>query len=283
MELNKQLENAEEENQYKMHELNGIKQECEELEAEIAHYNQLQSTARKEANDLKKKAKDLKDQLDTSAWALEEAQVEEERLRSQVVTSPDRRKNELVERRERLNMMKQECEELENEIQVSKTKNFRGKQIAKELEQACDIMGELQEQIRKNMELTTQLEEVNSTIEATEKQTVAFEQATDEAERELHRAEEKIVLERNQQKLSMEAMHEALEAAKSQLLDVEKDRRDGMARVEAGEAEVRELEAEMEKERIKTDQEIAAMIEEYQELEKLFLERNAKIMAVITN
>ena len=72
-----------------------------------------------------------------------------------------------------------------------------------------------------------------------------------------------------------------IEISKEQLLLVEKERREGMARVEAGEAEVRALEAQMNAAQEQTDKEIAELIAEYKETEKAFLMRNEKRMNFI--
>lgn len=281
MELNRQLDITEKESQTKFQEMEEVVRECQELELEIARNNRLQSTAREEAAALKKKANDLKDELATSVWALQEAEAEEERLRSQVVSSPDRRKAEMTHRRERLDKVKQECATLEKELQDSKAKILNAKQISKDFDSINSTLDELQVQATKYADIIKQLEETQEKIQVSEKQTSEYAKATEQAERELHRIEEKIIHQRQQRKMQMDAMQEALEVAKSQLLAVEKDRRDGMARVEAGEAEVKKLEADMEREKIKTAQEIQAMIREYQATEKLFLERNAERMALI--
>lgn len=281
MELNRQLEVTEKVSQSKFQEMEEVVRECQELELEIARNNRLQSSAREEATALKKKANDLKDELATSVWALQEAEAEEERLRLQVVSSPDRRKAEMAHRRERLDKVKQECATLEKELQDSKTKILNVKQISKDFDSINTTLEELQLQATKYSDVVKRLEEVQGKIQASEKQSFEYTKATEQAERELHRMEDKIVHQRQQHKMQMDAMQEALEVAKSQLLDVEKDRRDGMARVEAGEAEVKKLEADMEREKYKTAQEIQAMIREYQETEMLFLERNAERMALI--
>jgi chromosome segregation ATPase len=281
LELKKQLELVEEESHYKSKEMQQAIGECEELELEIARNNQLQTTSREEAAALKKKAKDLQDELATAAWALEEAEAEEESLRLQVVSSPDRRKAEMVHRRERLDKAKNECADLDKELQDSKTKIFHAKQISKEFELTTVTLDELQEQADKYTGLVRQLEETRDKIQAIKKQEAGHLQATEQVERELHRTEEKTIQQRKQHKMEINAVHEALEESKSQLLNVEKDRREGMARVEAGEAEVRELEAAMEEERLKTAREIEDMIEEYKETERMFLDRDAKRMAII--
>ena len=64
-------------------------------------------------------------------------------------------------------------------------------------------------------------------------------------------------------------------------MEVEKERREGMARVEAGEAEVKALEAQMKEEQIKTEKEVAALIAEFKETEKAFMMRNERRMQAI--
>lgn len=281
LELKAQLAQAEKESQYKAKEMQHILSECEELELEIARNNQLQASSREEAATLKKRAKDLKDELDTATWALEEAEAEEERLRAQVVSSPDRRKEEITTKRERLEKIKQECEELDKDIQDSRTKLFQVRMIGKEIENISGSLNQLKNRASAYLETARLLEEASEQVKAVEQQTAEHSKAIDQAERELHRVEEKITHQRKQHKLEIDAVNEALEDAKSQLLLVEKDRREGMARVEAGETEVRELEAMIEDERKNLEREVSAMVEEYKAIELLFLNRNAQRMAAI--
>jgi uncharacterized protein YdcH (DUF465 family) len=63
--------------------------ECEKLEMEIAHHNQVQAAAREETTALKKEANDLKDEVFTAGWHVQELEAEEEKLRLQIVSSPD--------------------------------------------------------------------------------------------------------------------------------------------------------------------------------------------------
>mmetsp|Transcript_10111 Transcript_10111/g.17899 ORF Transcript_10111/g.17899 Transcript_10111/m.17899 type:complete len:86 (+) Transcript_10111:3-260(+) len=81
--------------------------------------------------------------------------------------------------------------------------------------------------------------------------------------------------------MKMVAVQDRLDIAKEQLLIVEKERREGMARVEAGESEVRALEAQMKAEQVKTEEEIADMIAEYKRLEDAFFKRNEKRMMAV--
>jgi hypothetical protein len=54
-----------------------------------------------------------------------------------------------------------------------------------------------------------------------------------------------------------------------------------MARVDAGESEVRALEAQMKAEQEKTDKEISELMQEYKERERAFMMRNEKRMQAV--
>jgi hypothetical protein len=279
--LAEQLDHTAADSHVKYSEMEQVITECQELELEIARNNKLQAAAREEASAFKKQANDLKDQLATAQWALQEAEAEEESLRSKIVSSPDRRKRDLTAKKERLEKDKEECSNLQMQLQDCKTKAMNVQQATKDMQSVLVVLEELQEEFSRYEQLVRQSEETIEKIEANEKKAADILEVTEETERYLHRSEEKIVYQRKQHKMQVEAAHDALEMVKSQLLSVEKDRRDGMARVEAGETEVRALEAAIELARVKTQEEIQAMIAEYHETEKLYLARNTKRMTAI--
>jgi chromosome segregation ATPase len=279
--LTEQLDHTAADSHVKYSEMEQVITDCQELELEIARNNKLQAAAREEASAFKKQANDLKDQLATAQWALQEAEAEEESLRSKIVSSPDRRKRDLTAKKERLEKDKEECSNLQMQLQDCKTKAMNVQQATKDMQSVLVVLEELQEEFSRYEQLVRQSEETIEKIEANEKKAADILEVTEETERYLHRSEEKIVYQRKQHKMQVEAAHDALEMVKSQLLSVEKDRRDGMARVEAGETEVRALEAAIELARVKTQEEIQAMIAEYHETEKLYLARNTKRMTAI--
>lgn len=284
LELNEQLRVVEQASTSKNHEIDDLVAECQELEVEIAKHNKMQSTTREEAEALKKEANNLKDELATAEWTLQEMEAEEEKLRFQVVTSPHRRKVELSHRSERLQKEKDSCAKLEQEILDTKKKIENAHRSVSDLKAARSAIAELQKQVEIFQESENKVKETLQTIDETEEKTSITSKDAEEAERYLHRSEEKINHQRKQHKLELQAVQESLDAAKTNLLLVEKDRRDAMSRVEAGEQEVREMEAAIEEERIKTNKEIEDMISEFQEKATEFrsrFDRQLKAIGVI--
>ena len=213
-----------------------VMRECDELEEEIKMQNKLQSAAREEAVTLKKQANDLKDAVATAQWALEQAEAEEENLRAQVVSSPDRRKSERLLRQERLQQVKQECANVEAAVKTTKTKIANAQQAAQNLEAVTALLDDLRDEAWKHQETLRRMDETRKQCTATAKQTTELHKQMDEAQRRLERAQAKIVQQRKQHEMQIAAVDDALMEAKNQLLRVERERREGMARIEAGDA-----------------------------------------------
>jgi kinetochore protein Nuf2 len=280
-ELQEQEQQVIQESKEQFHELEQVMRECEELEVEISRNNKLQAAARHEAAEIKKTANDLKDQVATAVWALQEAEAEEEKLRSKIVSSPDRRKNDVMVRKERLRKVKEECDQIETSIQACRTKIANATRAVQDLESTNALLDDLQEQANTYTELVRKTEESRKRYLSMQKKNEAIEKQMEEISWQLARTDETIMHQRKQHKLHMDAVLEALEEAKSVLLRVERERREGIARIEAGEAEVQAIADAMDQEREQNDADINAMIEEYKMVEEAFLRRNQRRMDAI--
>lgn len=279
--LNEQLEQVQAASNDKMAEMDHVVRECQNLESEIARSNKEQASKREQAAALKREANDLKDELASATWALQETQAEVENLMGQVVSSPQRRTEELATQKERLEKEKLETRRMQEGIQQNKTKLIHLQQSIKNLQDAMSLQQQVQEEAEKYEKAMSQVNETDKEVEANQEKAEEITNKSEEAERGLIRVEEKLGHLRKQGIMKMEATQDRLDTAKEQLLIVEKERRDGMARVEAGETEVRALEAQMKAEQDKTDKEIAEVITEYKETERSFLLRNEKRMQVV--
>lgn len=258
-----------------------IIRECEELEIEIARNNRLQTASRQEAAAIKKKANELNDQLQTAQWTLQEIEAEEEKLRAQIVTSPERRIAELQESKERLQNEKVECARLEEAIRESKMKYAYGLKRYQDFNNCIKDMEELKEEANKYTDLVAKFNDARKKNEDINKLSDDVTTQTVDCERELSRIEEKIKSQRSQHKLKMDALQEALDIAKQDLLKVEKDRREAMARIDAGEKEVRTLQLVIEQERTQTEHEIQNMISSYKQLEEKFMDKDKKRIKIL--
>ena len=64
-------------------------------------------------------------------------------------------------------------------------------------------------------------------------------------------------------------------------MEVEKEHSDGVARVESGEAEIKAIQTQLERERAHTAAEIDDMVAQYRRLEEKVLDQNAALMTAI--
>ncbi|KAG7348039.1 Nuf2 family protein [Nitzschia inconspicua] len=280
-ELRRQLEEVQAESSIKMEEFDRVAKECQELESDIARSNKLQASKREEATLLKKEVTTLKDELASATWTLQETQAEEDVLKGQIVSSPDRRKRELQMKKDYLEKEKEETRRLQQEITDGKAKMARLQQAIKDLQETMVLQRQVLDEASKYEEVKSQVEETKKEVEANQQKTAEIEESTEQAERSLFRLEEKLSHTRKQYNMKMDAVQDRLDVAREQLLIVEKERRDGMAKVEAGEAEVQNLKEQMKAEQEQTEEEIASMIAAYKELEKAFYDRNEKRMQAI--
>jgi kinetochore protein Nuf2 len=279
--LTLQHEQVQAESAEKMDEMDKVIAECHHLESEIARCNKLQAAKREEAAALKREVNALKDELSSSTWALQEAQAEEEALMAKVVSSPDRRKQELESKKSRLEQAKEEIRNMQDELQLNKKKNFTLHQAIKTVHDTVALQKQLLDEAGKYEKVMGQLNETTKDIEGTVEKTEELENQMEEANRAFLRTEEKLAHMHKQGKMKMDAVLDRIDIAKDQLLLVEKERQDGAARVDAGEAEVRALEEQMKAEKEKTDREITELISEYKETEKAFMARNEKRMQFV--
>ena len=279
--LVEQLQKTQLESRVKMEEIDVVVRECQDLESEIAKSNKVQASKREEAAFLKREVNDLKDQLASTNWALQEAQAEEIHLQGQIVSSPTRRKRELAYKEEELEHEKEEGRTLDAEIEKATALKVRFEQYIRTLQNFVQLQNVILQEARKNHKALNEIQETEMGINANRARIQEVQERTEIAERNLMRVEERLQQASKQAKMQMDAAHDRLDIAKEQLLAVEKERRDGMTRIEEGEAEVRELEERMKAEQEENEQEIASLIAEYKETELAYLARHEKRMQLI--
>lgn len=222
--LAEKLTSAEKEAAAKGEQLKEIMQECEELELEIARNKKLQIALRRENMKLKKQVNELDDQVKTTGWALQEAEAEEARLKKQIVSSPERRKAELADSKQQLKTEKDECARLEAAVQECKAKYLKGLKLYQRLQLCLKDMAVIQQDANNHAEMAKKVRASADRIETIKKKTAETNQKIADTERDVARLEDKIKTQRKQHQMKLDALSEALDEAKNQLLQVEKNR-----------------------------------------------------------
>ena len=248
---------------------------------QIGVLNKEQAAIRHESGELKKKANELKDKNATIALSIQEGQADDKKFSTQIVQSPERVKRQMADANDRLELEKKEAAEAEkNAIEIKvKTQNISKADVAiagavKGLEETAT---ELSKQKSTQEEIRQTEESINANKENTEKCNVAI----DDSSRVVEKFENKITYLRSQAKTKTAEAQSALDTTQTDLLAVEKDRRDGNAKIEASEQAKRKIEQAIEEEKERTEGEIADMIQNYKSMEKVVLQNQEKLMSAI--
>lgn len=130
-------------------------------------------------------------------------------------------------------------------------------------------------------ELEEEVQAVRKRLSTSAKETNELIEQAEDMQRHITRTEEKIAHQRKQHAVKMEAAHEALETAQKELLNVEKERREGMSRVNAAEAASLALEARIAQDREMHRADLLNMWNEYKTLERFMLQKDSEIMKAI--
>jgi kinetochore protein Nuf2 len=264
-----------------MDELDILVGECQDLESEIARSNKLQASKREKAALLKREANDLKDELSSATWALQEGQAEEEQLQSQIVASPERKKASLQQKKERLEMEKQEARQLQDSCQETKTKTHIVENTIKEIRTCLELQKQVTAEAEKYDHAMGLLHSTKKEVDQNQESALDLQEKQEEAERLLVRVEEKLVANRKTAKLKMNAAQDRLGTSNSNLKEVEQERRQGMERVKAGADEIIHIKQQMEMAQQQVEREIADLLQEYKATEEKFLEQNERRMQVL--
>jgi predicted nucleic acid-binding Zn-ribbon protein len=278
LQLNEQLTIVQRESHDLNKEMEEVEHECEELEIEIARNNKLQSAKREEATEWKKKHTDLQNELATAKLALQEKHIELENLQTKLVSSPERHTQNVKDLQSALKKVRKDGNQLEEEWQRIKT-------ISVHISQAIKDVPIVTRQLRQLVDNCNRISHIRDDITKTKSEKETLCQLTSEVNEKIqsleashNRSEEKLQHMRKQYKLKMDAAQEALESAKLRLLQVDQEQSEGMARVEAGEAELKALEKQFDQERCRTDQEIEEMMQIYSAMEHKVLNEHISFM-----
>jgi len=258
-----------------------VDNDCSELEAEIAQQNKIQAAIRDESTQLKKQSNQLKDTIATTSLAIQEVEAQEKRIQQQVVKSPEKIKARSAELRKELEATQAECQSSEKEIELNKIRIANVSRALTDTSEAIKLAEEVKEAQEKLKIATEKVDHVKSKHAKCEKEVISLGAIFEEKQKELNLVEKNIEDNREHFKTKMEAAQVPWNAANGELLSLEKDRRDGRARLEAGEEEVRILQQIIEEEQQRTKNEMSEMISKYKEIEKCIIAQNEEFIAAL--
>jgi len=137
--------------------------------------------------------------------------------------------------------------------------------------------GELAKQLQTNKEM----KEADKNIQQFKAKIGAYEDAGTESTRVVEKFETKINYLRTQSKTKTASAQKQLDDTQTELLVVEKDRREGKARIEHSEAQKRKVEVAIEEDGEKAEKEIQDMVAQYRAMEEVVVKNQNGLMSAM--
>jgi len=260
-----------------------VENECRTTEEDIGKLNKLQAGIRLESGELKKKANDLKESNASIALAILEQQAEEQKLLSQIVQSPEKVKKEMSYAQERLDREKKEAALQENECAIMKTNVNNANKTAKDLTKVLTAFDEVSNEIEKQVSCQNEIKGCKNSIKINIDKKVEAEEKQSDAERGVAKYDEKLKHLRQQGVLKTQSAQNALMESQTTLLQVEKDRREGMTRIQNMENELKHVEKRIEEDEVRTEEEVRTMVDGYKKFEETVLTHQRGVLQAIQN
>ncbi len=258
--------------------LDGFEAECKDIESKIGSLNKEQASIREESGQLKKHANDLKDRLATISLAIQEQQVKEDTLRSQIVNSPERVKKEMTSATERLEMEKAEISNMEKESVTVQASTENSTRALKDVTNAVNAVEEVEAEMTKYQTVVEETKTAQNNIAVSKEKQTDASVAIADAERVISKYDEKSEYLRKSASQKNAHAQQMLLDAQAELMKVEKARRDGMSRIQEKEQAVRNAERKIDEDEAMWFRESEGMIKDYKKMEQIAMEHNEALM-----
>jgi hypothetical protein len=148
----------------------------------------------------------------------------------------------------------------------------------KDVAKATTALEEVENEVGKFQNAQEEIRTAQGSLSNHEEKKAEAEMAAKDAERGLNKYEEKTTHLRNAASVKTSQAQSHLLESQTELMKVEKTRRDGMARIQAMESEVRNTETMMDEEEIANAKEVEDMIAQYRKMENVVLEHQKGLM-----
>eukprot|EP00588_Corethron_pennatum_P010731 CAMPEP_0194280680 /NCGR_PEP_ID=MMETSP0169-20130528/18334_1 /TAXON_ID=218684 /ORGANISM="Corethron pennatum, Strain L29A3" /LENGTH=409 /DNA_ID=CAMNT_0039025491 /DNA_START=224 /DNA_END=1450 /DNA_ORIENTATION=+ len=240
--------------------------EISEVEAEIAQLNEQNMVGRRETNDNKKKYNSMKDAVETISLSIQELKNEEKKLVVQIVPSPERLQKDMSTLEATVDAERKESSAIEKQARSMKVAVTNVASATETVSESIDRLKEIRGELDKENILHADVRNAKEKVSKNTKNLTQLKDNTNFAKRQIHKYEEKLVLIQKQGNIKKDAAQKALDDAQTKLLQVEKDRRDGVVRIEVYEEKNRLLESAIENEAKETKEEVSLMRADYQKM-----------------
>lgn len=265
-------------------EIHDVEVECSEIEREIMTRNKQQAEIRLETGALKKEANNLKDKDKTAKLSLQQAHAQERALQNKVVVGQDSSIiiQQMDQATQALQRAKDNYEKVRTQLKSEETKVHL---IQTAMADVTTCVNMFTQELQSRIEVYTELaDRVNTMVRATQQNDELIQDLTHQQRkfvRQVQQTKDKLDVHREQSRLRIETVQQDLDMAQTEFNLVEKDRRDGLARMENAERDVHVIQEKIDQDKKEADREIEGMIDEYKEFERIAVQKETMLVEYI--
>eukprot|EP01038_Epipyxis_sp_PR26KG_P008092 gene8092-10961_t len=246
-----------------------LESESKEIAQNIEQMNNQQIEMRDNAAELKARSNELKEKIISGSKEYEELLEMKVKLTSQIVSSPEKFRKQIIEVGQNLQTEQKDAKIAEKKVRDLTAWLCNVEESQNDVTLALEFMQELRADVDRQKALTLELASQKQTTSSNRLALSELDQNVNQLIRHSTRAEEKLQNLRKQTTRRGDETHSTIDQLHQQLIDAEAFRMQLRGKAERVSAEVVRVEKEVDAENIAFDQEIEEIKASYQKLEKV--------------
>lgn len=249
--------------------IQGLENECKDLESNITSLNQRQIELRDETNDLKEVNGDLKTKISDASLQFEEATILRKKLSTQIVTSPEKFRKQIIEVGQSLQNEQKDAKTAERKVRDLSAWLSNVDEARAEVNGALDAVSEVRNEVERQKGVIVELDTQKQNIIASRTALTELDQNVNQMLRVATRADEKVLHLRRQADVRCADSQNLVDDLHRQIVEADGFRLQVRSRAERVDLDVARLEKEYDAENQQYDNEIADITQSYKKLERI--------------
>lgn len=230
--------------------------ECDDLKAEIYELNKQQAVLRHEAGELKQHCRELRDEIVSVDFYVAEEEETIQRLRAQIVTSPDRVRGEVAHVAEQLEKAKEELHRMESRHRELLTESDTFARAEKDVLKTLALMDEAEQEMRRCKDAKEQVKLQKKEIADVRRRTMETIAKRKRLEKTAQLKKDEIERYKEEARVKDQAAEQALQISQQELSKLESTHRAARQVIDNTNAARRELERKTREEELNYQKEL---------------------------
>lgn len=236
-----------------------IAAECETLTSEVTALNKQQAALGNEIKDLKAEANEINDKIANDRFLIHGAKQEREKLKSQIVQSPEKIKKQLADMSTAVDGERQTVAGQESQLKDARGRRDALQRLNKDLKKNHAVVEELDAQAEKIKSSKAALKETAANVETTEEELRALGNRDKSVQGQLKAAQKKMESVSTDGEAALHDAQMRLTKLQQERVNLERSQTHNKARLDQNEAVCREARENIERMRKEHDADVAGM------------------------